>query len=30
LERPEAEFSGFAWGGGPVTPPDFISIMGTL
>lgn len=30
LERPEAEFSGFAWGDGPVTPPDFISMIGSL
>ena len=30
LDRPEAEFSGFAQGDGLVTPPDFASMIGTL
>ena len=30
LDRPEAEFSGFAQGDGLVTPPDFVSMIGTL
>lgn len=30
LDRPKAEFSGFAQGDGLVTPPDFVSMIGTL
>ena len=30
LDRPKAEFSGFAQGDGLVTPPDFVSRIGTL
>ena len=30
LERPQAEFSCFAQGDGLVTPPDFVSMIGTL
>ena len=30
LERPKAEFSGFAQGDGLVAPPDFVSGIGTL
>lgn len=30
LGRPKAEFSGFAQGDGLVTPPDFVSRIGTL
>jgi hypothetical protein len=30
LDRPEAEFSGFAQGDGLVTSPDFVSMIGTL
>ena len=30
LDRPKAEFSGFAQGDGLVTPPDFASMIGTL
>jgi hypothetical protein len=30
LHRPKAEFSGFAQGDGLVTPPDFVSMIGTL
>ena len=30
LDRPKAEFSGFAQGDGLVTPPDFVSVIGTL
>jgi 23S rRNA (adenine2030-N6)-methyltransferase len=30
LDRPKAEFSGFARGDGLVTPPDFVSRIGTL
>lgn len=30
LDRPEAEFSGFAQGDGLVTPPGFVSMIETL
>ena len=30
LDRPKAEFSGFVQGDGLVTPPDFVSLIGTL
>ena len=30
LDRPKAEFFGFAQGDGLVTPSDFISLIGTL
>lgn len=30
LDRPKAEFSGFAQGDGLVTPPNFVSMIGTL
>ena len=30
LDRPKAEFSGFAQGDGLVAPPDFVSMIGTL
>jgi hypothetical protein len=30
LDRPKAEFSGFAQGDGLVTPPDFVSMIGAL
>ncbi len=30
LDRPKAEFSGFAQGDGLVTSPDFVSMIGTL
>jgi len=30
LDRPEAEFSGFAQGDGLVAPPDFVSMIWTL
>ena len=30
LDRLTAEFSGFAQGDGLVTPPDFVSMIGTL
>jgi len=30
LDRPQAEFSGLAQGGGLVTPPDFASVIGNL
>ena len=30
LDRPKAGFSGFAQGDGLVTPPDFVSMIGTL
>ncbi|MDB5665373.1 MAG: hypothetical protein JWS11_1916, partial [Cypionkella sp.] len=30
LDRPKAEFSGFAQGDGLVTPPDLVSRIGTL
>jgi len=30
LDRPTAEFSGFAQGDGLVTPPDFVSMIETL
>ena len=30
LDRPEAEFSGFAQGDGLLTPPDFVSMIGIL
>ena len=30
LDRPKAESSGFAQGDGLVTPPDFVSMIGTL
>jgi len=30
LDRPKAEFCGFAQGDGLLTPPDFVSMIGTL
>lgn len=30
LDRPKLNFSGFAQGDGLVTPPDFVSMIGTL